>query len=656
MAIINIIKEIIPFLQKVFEKFSKKTKEDNHYLTSPPSNADTNDVIGRDKVLKSLWKTLKKNKHGKKKAVILTGFGGIGKTKLAQLLFHTYESKFDEVAWIDYQGDLKKSFLVSINVSQFHEKDYQNDDDRWDGIKRYLTNNRKKKLFIIDNVDHDANQEPEQDTDLRDLTGWENTTILLTSRRFDELNGYDLFKVDALDTENCIKLFKKYYKSEIRNFETVKRIIELTHGNTMTIVLLAKGARRENLDEFLKLIESGFEKVNREMVIDHHEGNVTIEHHLRLLFSMQNRSEQDRQILNSFAILPVNCECIIKEIEQWFGLNNSDLDNVIQDGWLRYDENGNYSLHPLVRTIVRFDFGEDEENKKNIAPKGTADKIINYFVNHENCFHLDKDFGLLKRMIDIARSVAESIMQEESERMAMLYHYIGFGYHELGEYSKALEFLNRAFGIRKVVFGMEHPSIANSYNTIGGVYHHIGDYDEALAYYKKALKIRESLYNNEHVAIAAVYNNIGGAYRGKGDYENALKYHFAALRIRENNLGMEHPDTANSYNNIGTVYREQNNFEEALNYYFKALAIVEKQLGNEHPITVHFYDNIGLVYQKQGDYKTALGYYAKAYQVLKKRLGKEHPNTEAVWSRIRYCQTAVSRKGLFCRLFDGLKK
>ena len=102
---------------------SKNTTQSNGYcLTSPPSDADASSVIGREDDLEKLWKKLSEKKH-----VLLTGLGGIGKTKLAQMLFHNYRDQFEEVAWIKYKEDLRHSF-------SYHIEKYQNVKDPWEAV------------------------------------------------------------------------------------------------------------------------------------------------------------------------------------------------------------------------------------------------------------------------------------------------------------------------------------------------------------------------------------------------------------------------------------------------------------------------------------------------------------------------------------------
>lgn len=643
-------RELHRFLLFELQKFTSLTKNNNgeinkrfpDILTDTPFKADTTNVIGREKDLEKLWKILSEKRH-----IVLTGIGGIGKTQLAQLLFHKHKGEFEEVAWIEYRGCFKNSVLESIKTPLFKDDKYQSIKERRDDIINKLRNDKKKKLFVIDNVENEADQHPRQDVELINLTGWDETYILLTSRSEEHLVGYENFTLESLKLEKCIELFKHYHESSDSEYETIVKIINLAYSHTMTIELLAKGVSEgENLETYYQKIKNGFESVDRKITsIRTKNVEATIEDQLKILYNIQVLEEKDRKIMNSFAMLPVNCDCKLKDIERWFGFEYSDLENVRKKGWLSYDkERKTFVIQPTVREIVRFDFKKDKQNKKSIAPEGTSDKILDFFKSHSKLFKIEngRDFGYVERMIGIAESVMGSAVQEESDCFAALYYNIGVGYDELGEYEKALLLFNKAFMIRKKILNVMQTNIANTYNNIGGVRHHQKDCDKALECYSNALSIWRNIFDIPNLTIAESYSKIGGAYRKKGEKNEkngrvylkiALKYHEWALEIREK-YGKESIDVAISYNNIGTVYLAQKKYCKAKEYYNEALMIVEKDPQKNGRFMANLYNDMGNLYRGQNDYVKALDYYSKAYEKCKEILGENHPDTKAVLKNI----------------------
>lgn len=637
-------KELHRFLLFELQKFTSLTKNNNKgetsnrlpdILTDTPFKADATNVIGREKDLEKLWVMLSEKRH-----IVLTGIGGIGKTQLAHQLFHKHKGEFEEVAWIEYRGCFKNSVLESFKTPLF-------EGDKYQSIKNKLSQDKKKKLFIIDNVENGADQHPWQDMELINVTGWDETCILLTSRSDEHLVGYENFTLESLELEKCIELFKHYHESSDSERETIVKIIDLAYRHTMTIELLAKGVSEgEDLDTYYQRIKNGFESVDRKITsIRTKNVEATIEDQLKILYNMQVLEEKDKKIMNSFAMLPVNCDCKLKDIERWFGFEYSDLENVRKKGWISYDkERKTFVIQPMVREIVRFDFKKDRQNKKSIAPEGTSDKILGFFKSHSKLFKIEngRDFGYVERMIGIAESVMDSAIQEESDRFAALYYNIGVGYDELGEYEKALLLYNKAFMIREKIINVMRTNIANTYNNIGGVRHHQKDCDKALECYSNALSIWRNIFDTPNLSIAESYSKIGGAYRKKSEKNEkkrraylkiALKYHEWALEIREK-YSKESVDVAISYNNIGTVYLAQKEYCKAKKYYNEALKIVEKDPQKNSRFIADLYNDMGNLYKVQNDYVRALDNYSKAYEKYKEILGENHPDTKAVLKNI----------------------
>jgi tetratricopeptide (TPR) repeat protein len=268
-----------------------------------------------------------------------------------------------------------------------------------------------------------------------------------------------------------------------------------------------------------------------------------------------------------------------------------------------------------------------------------------------------------------AKSLYETLVASETDKesLGQFLFWLGDLLHYMGEYEKALEYLQRSLNIRLKIYGEEHPDVAETYNSIGYAYVIKGEYEKALEYYKKTLAIGLKIYGEEHPNVATSYNGIGHVYGDKGEHEKQVEYYKKALAIRLKIFGEEHPDVAGCYINltagyidkgeyeraleygekglaiflkvfgevhlrvafsyimIGVAHRHKGEYEKALEYSEKGLAIRLKVSGEEHPGTAWNYNNIGVVYSKKGEYEKALKYHEKALAILQRVCGEGHP-------------------------------
>ena len=536
-------------LSDLVDKYFGAADVPQHFLTDPPGDADSSKVICREKELEDIVGQLR---AGEKSILLMNGFGGVGKTALARLVFHTVQAEYDEVAWISYRGSLRQSLLASILL----KGDIQDDTARWNAIRAIL-DDRRKKLLVIDNADHEGEQNPQEDPDLKKLTGWPNTSVLVTSRLV-ELEGYQPYDIDFLGEDACVELFYLHYKNDPDRAQlaAVKKLVKLAQYHTLTVELFAKGARREmDLDAYYESLYGSLDSVEREFTTEHTGKMATIEGHLRGLFVIQGRSDAEKETLRAFAVLPPDAELTRKEAKTWFCLSGAVLERLADDGWLRWD-NGLYSMHPLVRQILLLD----------PVPEGTAAKFLEFVEDYHNgYFPEDMVYTELSRRLALARSVTEAVCGDgETAQAANILHNIGDACRQLARYGEAVQCYEKSLKIKDAVLGLEDPDTAATYNNLAGVYKAMGDYPKALEYYEKSLKIKESVLGTEHPDTATTYNNLAGVYRAMGDYPKALEYHEKARQSKESVLGTEHPSTAATYNNLALVYQAMGNNPKAV--------------------------------------------------------------------------------------------
>lgn len=302
-----------------------------------------------------------------KKALLMTGFGGVGKTSIARLFYSKVKDKYDSTGWAEYHIDIKHTICESFDaqtLGAIKANVFDSLDDKWLYISNAIKNSNKRKLIIIDNVDFDytINQNPTNDYYLQEISGWTNTDVILTSR-LPSLAGYYAIPIDNLgdeeDDSNCINLFYHYRKSLIRsdeNISSIRELVRLAGYNTMLIELFAKSSfYEESISSFNDKLKSvGFSYPEMPVATLHEKESDTVQSQLSRLFALRRRSEVEKQIVICFRLLPEG-EMISKtEFESWLGYSVKDVDQLVREGWIRF-EGGFFSVHPLIRQSVQFD-------------------------------------------------------------------------------------------------------------------------------------------------------------------------------------------------------------------------------------------------------------------------------------------------------------
>ena len=69
--------------------------------------------------------------------------------------------------------------------------------------------------------------------------------------------------------------------------------------------------------------------------------------------------------------------------------------------------------------------------------------------------------------------------------------------------------MRRFSSLEKPIHGKQHGDVAACDNNLGSVYRDLGQYSGAKEYCEKALIIRKEIYGQKHDNVAASYNNLG---------------------------------------------------------------------------------------------------------------------------------------------------
>ena len=138
-----------------------------------------------------------------------------------------------------------------------------------------------------------------------------------------------------------------------------------------------------------------------------------------------------------------------------------------------------------------------------------------------------------------------------------------------GNYSKAIEYLQKAVNIHIWNNGPHNPGVALTYDMICGLYNKTKQFDKAIKYCQKALKIKLMKVGPEHAATAVTYEALAVVYRNNNQLGKAIENLRKALKVKQKKFG-------DSHHSVITLYDALSNLHSKKSQQDKAFAIVQR--------------------------------------------------------------------------------
>ncbi len=593
--------------------------------------ADERSVIHRDYELYKIEGILKE----KKTALLLSGFGGIGKSSLARVLYAKSAKWFDSFGWVEYHKNLKNSLLASLDLNN----EIEDQEKRWKEISNRLKNDFSSKIIFIDNVDYDEKQgqDPQNDLVLQDITCWTNMTVVLTSR-MNELHGYQIYPIEYLGNANqiepCIDLFYFYYdKSELeKNSEerkqrnAVDKLVQFAGFHTYAIELLARSAMYEDdLSSYVEKIDKlGFRFPSLKISTYYSSNSATAAEQLRVLFNMQSRSSKQRQILWDFSVLPEGTSLSRDEVMELLLYSENDLHYLCQEGWLIFVRGQGFHIHPLVREAILLGL------RRGKAPYRTVSHLRTLIFNNALISEYDTHASALRKlhMIEIAENYISFKSKEESSNF---YYCLG-----VMEFKVAHKRLTSIAYLEKALQRCNSLSFtANIQYQLGYVKSTTHKYrDMAKNDLQAALDIWETLNDCED-QIAMTHDHLGYILMdSESTYSSSREHLTKAMHMRKsfvesNPTEMNLSAYSTTCDNLGYLfYKSGEKIDKSRELLEEALSIREKlyesseRYATDVAWTAH---NLGQLLSKNMQcYGEAETYFRKALDIRRK-LEKLHP-------------------------------
>ena len=597
--------------------------------------------VGRRKELRLLQKDFMSDV---KRAAIIYGFGGIGKTVLATRLALKMNHYFDGVFGIrcraatrpeDILNELN-AFLNMAGISALNQVLYQPVPLKVKAASLVGILNQRRFLIIFDNfedcLDEARNNiaSPELKEFIQHLlnTTISNTKFIITTRyNFDPLEGrltgaVEHISLPEMPFPQTVWLMNNY--KELANLETRKKqeIYKKIGGHPWTIGQFARHAGIETVDSVLLELAP----LKKELI------DFTL-----LDKSYSKLDEEAKKLLLCASIyqeaVPVEAlSWIIGDKSQPSPPVNEALAKLINWGLIaKQDESEEkfYAMHTLVREFAGQELKKEKLDRKKLLIRAaqyyenltkTTKNVWDYLKAREYYYQAEE----WERADDILKSTCEYIVRWGYIELAMTLLNLSikttFGtrkaysvgtlatvLYDLGDRKTALELFTEV----KVLFEKEGDKIgiASALHNLGRAQELQGNYQEALKLYEQSLKIKEEIENKS--GIADTLHQLGNIHYLQGNYEEAIKLYEQSLEIKEEMEDKE--GKAFTLGQLGMIHHAQGSYEEAMKLYQQSLKISE-ELGDKRTIAKVLH-NLGNIYNETDNYEEAFELYQMSLKI-----------------------------------------
>ncbi len=599
--------------------------------------------VGRQKELRILQKAFL---SGVKRAAIIHGWGGIGKTVLASRLALRMNRHFEGFYGHKCNTQTRPedilnglcAFLNMAGISALNQVLYSPAPLQAKTAALVSILNQKRFLIILDNFESclDESHARIVDQELRQFVEHllnataSNTKYIITTRYdFDPLQGrlmgaIEHLSVPEMPLHQAVWLMNSYSNLAGLDFDKKKQIYKAIGGHPWTIGMFAHHATTASVDGLLHELGTLDQELKDFTLFDK---------------SYSELDEAARELLRRASIFE---EAAPVEALRWMMGDEKEpsppvdkpLQKLLQWGLMAWQEGRDetlYSVHTKVRDFVGREDGLDRRElqvrtAQYYERRAKASRNLWDILRARDYYHQAEEWETAANIVIdtwklLARwgyiELAMGLLRQSEDKASATTKAIATGnlailYQGVGDWRTAL----KLYGEVKEIFEAQgdRRNVAASLHQLGMVHYQQGNYTEAVKLYEQSLDIKKDL--GDKSGIARSLHQLGMVHYQQGNYTEAVKLYEQSLDIKKD-LG-DKSGIASSLHQLGMVHQDQGNYTEAVKLYEQSLDI-KKDLGDKSGIARSLHQ-LGMVHQDQGNYTEAVKLYEQSLDI-KKDLG-----------------------------------
>lgn len=603
----------------------------------------TDNIHGRDNSILELNEILDASPK-----VIISGYGGIGKSVFVQYFLQSFQHKYDHIIWLDSMPSLLNAVALNdvllknlkLNFTKEHVLE-----QRFNIVCNELNKINGKNLIVIDNFENDYNS-------LRSLNSLTNWSVIVISRGI--VNGLTQYKLPQLDFDSAKAIFSLNLDRQILTEESdFIDFFKFIDYNPLIIRLAAKTISYSldlNLPEFYKHLTTQTLD-NNELNIDLYVGDdkpIRLLNYLQQTYKVKNLERNEEFFLEFLSLLPPQGIVIEELIEmcgkEYYNKNKIDYTNWVnslhQKGWierqggelkmprmvqelikynLRNEKNNFFSVSFLIIWLmhridevsqinphVSFKYLKYAESILNSIKENDRDSIYqpllileNALLNAYNWFDLAKDTH--ERWIDLTRR-SEDYLSDDDRNLGIIFNNMGLSYFNQGDLHNSIKYFLKSIQVLEVNESGNVDMMIISYSNLSSVYIEEKDITKTIDILNKILKLRSKYSLKEDQYFATYYNILAQFFQRAGDLGKALMCYSLAITIHLNLDENNRNDfnLAMYYTNLSCILFALKRHDNVILNLNKALDILEKMnlfessgINTVYKLLSEFYDYYG---------------------------------------------------------------
>jgi predicted ATPase/DNA-binding SARP family transcriptional activator len=205
------------------------------------------------------------------------------------------------------------------------------------------------------------------------------------------------------------------------------------------------------------------------------------------------------------------------------------------------------------------------------------------------------------------KELKDTSVEPELTEYITICNFLGLTYIMKGEHQKCIDWSQKAVGCAQKKKHL--PLIERTNNNLGWVAYSQSKYDEAIEYFNKCLEIQRKVQDKSR--LSALKINLGVIHLNLGQYDKAAEYYHKALNLAQEMGNLSWKGII--YNNLGVLYKDKGEWEKALGHLEKSLKIRE-QYGDRRGM-VSALDNLGMTFLAQGQLDKAFDYVNRSFSI-----------------------------------------